>query len=439
MKTRSKSYCLVRCAGQQGMHPPGRNQPGIEKCSTGINSSEDDLPGNHNQDIPNPEPVVIPPNKPPKAKRTQWAKEEYRTVLRAVYTAQKNPITNLTEQTFIEWRKVVGNDVRENIDSNKLANVRRDVIRNKRLTDAEIDQIRTQIRNEENVTTDEKEEQHFIENMNLEPIVLIPQLRIELQNRIAEVRNASINDEDPKSQDNFTEKYSQEIEEAQLDILPEFSRTEHQDLERERDPLPKITNSAKLNLKIKLYNVALKKILTNKECGLSNLNAIIYATGKAISNQMGVKTKKKKNKHTNKHPKWKVKIQKEIDALQGELSILDEISKGTAVKTRKARKVRNRHNVTDENSLLTAKETLKQKIQVKAQRLHRYDKQNRFYWQNKIFKTDAKKFYREIGKGTINIEEPPVNKEMMKFWNDIWGKEKDLITRQNGLGVKRRG
>ena len=204
--------------------------------------------------------------------------------------------------------------------------------------------------------------------------------------------------------------------------MREFSRTEHQDFS-ERDPLPKITNSAKLNLKIKLYNVALKKILTRKECDLSNLNAIIYATGKAISNQMSVKTKKKKSKHTNKPPKWKVKIYKEIDALQ---AFLDEISKGTAVKTREARKVRNRNNVTDDNSLLTAKETLKQKIQVKAQRLCRYDKQNRFYRQNKIFKTDAKRFYREIGKGTINIEEPPVDEEMTKFWNDIWGKEKDF-------------
>ena len=113
---------------------------------------------------------------------------------------------------------------------------------------------------------------------------------------------------------------------------------------------------------------------------------------------MGVKTKKKKSKHTNKPPKRKVKIQKEIDALLVELSILDEISKGTAVKTKKARKVRNRNNVTDENSLLTAKETLKQNIQVKAQRLHRSDKRNRFYRQNKIFQTDAKIFTEKLGR-----------------------------------------
>ena len=148
--------------------------------------------------------------------------------------------------------------------------------------------------------------------MNLEPIVLIPQLNVnEVQNRIAEVRNASINDEDPESQDNFTKENSQEIEVARLDILREFSKAEYQDFS-ERDPLPKITNSAKLNLKIKLYLVALKKILTSKKCDLNNRNAIIDATGKALFNQMGVKTKMKKSKHTNKPPKWKVKIQRRL-------------------------------------------------------------------------------------------------------------------------------
>ena len=69
---------------------------------------------------------------------------------------------------------------------------------------------------------------------------------------------------------------------------------------------------------------------------------------------------------------------------------------------------------------------LKQKIQVKAQKFRRYDKRDRFYGQNKIFKTDAKKFYREIGKGTIKIEELPVDKEMTKFCSDIWRREKDF-------------
>ena len=148
MKTRNKSYRLVRRVGQQGTRPSGGNQPEVEKYASGTNSSEDDLPGNQNQENPNPEPAVIPP-KQSKVKRTRWTKEEYKTVLRAFYTAHKNPTSNLTTQTFTEWRKIVGNDVRENLDPNKLANVRRDIIKNKRLTDAEIDQIRTSIQNAE--------------------------------------------------------------------------------------------------------------------------------------------------------------------------------------------------------------------------------------------------------------------------------------------------
>ena len=256
--------------------------------------------------------------------------------------------------------------------------------------------------------------------MNLEPIVLIPQLNMnEAQNRIVEVRNASINDEDPESQDNFTKQYSQEIEEARLDILREFSRTEHQDFSA-RGPLPKITNSAKINLKIKLCNVALIK-----EYDLSNLNAIIYATGKAISNQTGIKTKKKKSKHTNKPPKWKVKISKEIYALRAELTILDEISKGTAVKTRKARKVRNRNNVTDENSLLTAKETLKQKLKLKnvVGMINETVSTSRI----RSLRPMRKNFTEKLGREPSTSRSPrSVNEEMTKLWNDIWGKEKDF-------------
>ena len=90
------------------MHPPGRNQPGIEKCATGINSSGDDLPGNQNQDIPNPEPVVIPPSKPPEAKKTRWTKEEYKTILRAFYNTQKNidsihQLNNFTMEPFYTY------------------------------------------------------------------------------------------------------------------------------------------------------------------------------------------------------------------------------------------------------------------------------------------------------------------------------------------------
>ena len=50
-------------------------------------------------------------------------------------------------------------------------------------------------------------------------------------------------------------------------------------------------------------------------------------------------------------------------------------------------------------------------------------KRGRFYRQSIVFQTNAKKFYREIGKGQIDLDEPPAGSEIIEFWNSIWEKE----------------
>ena len=95
----------------------------------------------------------------------------------------------------------------------------------------------------------------------------------------------------------------------------------------DREPLPKLACSSKLNESIKFYYVAPKEILSERECDLTSLNALVYSTAKAITAQVGVKVNRKKNYQVNKPPKWKAKIQKEIDLLRAEISILNEVSK----------------------------------------------------------------------------------------------------------------
>ena len=72
------------------------------------------------------------------------------------------------------------------------------------------------------------------------------------------------------------------------------------------------------------------------------------------------------------------------------------------------------------------KETLKQKIQLKAQRIRQYDKRSKFYRQNSTFKMENKKFYRELGKTQVNVEKPPSKEEVEKFWTSIWCTEKEF-------------
>ena len=78
-----------------------------------------------------------------------------------------------------------------------------------------------------------------------------------------------------------------------------------------------------------------------------------------------------------------------------EISILNEISKEVNVKTRMSRNSKQKYKISNENTLLIAKESLKQRVQVKARRLHRLEKRSRFYIQNKVFQTNGKTFYRE--------------------------------------------
>ena len=70
------------------------------------------------------------------------------------------------------------------------------------------------------------------------------------------------------------------------------------------------------------------------------------------------------------------------------------------------------------------REQLMQKLQVKAQRLRRYEKRSRFFRQNKIYETDANKFYSEISKSSISVKKIPLEEEVQEFWSKIWGNEK---------------
>ena len=54
------------------------------------------------------------------------------------YQALKEPKENTTQQTYELWRQKVG-EHRSYIDANKLANVRRDIMKKNRLTAAEIE------------------------------------------------------------------------------------------------------------------------------------------------------------------------------------------------------------------------------------------------------------------------------------------------------------
>ena len=73
-------------------------------------------------------------------------------------------------------------------------------------------------------------------------------------------------------------------------------------------------------------------------------------------------------------------------------------------------------------------ETLKQKVQTKAQRIRRYEKKETQYSQNKMFKEDTKRFYRNLSMKNIEAREPLWQKQ--RLTGSHYGEEKHSIMKE---------
>ena len=58
-------------------------------------------------------------------------------------------------------------------------------------------------------------------------------------------------------------------------------------------------------------------------------------------------------------------------------------------------------------------------LQSKVERARRLEKNRKRLRQNGLFQRDAKRFYRELGKQTIQITTPPSESEIERYWGDI--------------------
>ena len=118
----------------------------VEKCTTGsVTSLRKHSVGNHaHGDLPAGLSRVTPTKKKEKDKRQKWSKEDYKEVIYAFHMSLKKPSGSDKENTFSIWRSR-NNNVRMNLNGNKLANVRRDIVNNKKLTDVELREIREKV------------------------------------------------------------------------------------------------------------------------------------------------------------------------------------------------------------------------------------------------------------------------------------------------------
>ena len=380
MKTRRNPCRTVRRADQQGTRSPGQDSPGTVKYATESNSSPNEgLYGHQKGMHPTSGPADPAPTKHHKEKRKRWTREEYKELVYYFYYALEKPQTNKTEDTFIAWcSRNSESEKIEGLGANKLASVRRFIMRSKKLSDVEIAQIKEIVLN----GTREKDPVGLVEEVvKAQEEVVVP-----YADEIEPEQGMENNEEQEQ------ELNQNEMAEMRIDILEELSIVQHTSI-NDRGSLLKVRRTSKYRTIIDVGNEALKQLCNEMDPNLTELNELIYATGNVIQKRCGVKHKRKQNsvRKPNK-PKWQVKIDKEIENLRKEISLLEGHQKGKEIRSGKARKVIRKYKIESNDKIPTIKEELKQKLQVRAQRIRRYVKRNKFYRQNKIFETDTKNF-----------------------------------------------
>ena len=144
MTTNISIQCRIgRLADKQGSRLQGQLE--AEKSITETNSFSDDqiAPQNRNS---NPGPSELSSNTCQSEKRLRWSREEYKDVVKAYFMALKTPTKKMLAQTYDIWRNKVGNDTHPNVNANTLGNLRRYILKNNRLTTAEIEEIKKRYR-----------------------------------------------------------------------------------------------------------------------------------------------------------------------------------------------------------------------------------------------------------------------------------------------------
>eukprot|EP00112_Aurelia_sp_Birch-Aquarium-sp1_P014865 Seg324.7 transcript_id=Seg324.7/GoldUCD/mRNA.D3Y31 product="hypothetical protein" protein_id=Seg324.7/GoldUCD/D3Y31 len=182
------------------------------------------------------------------------------------------------------------------MDANKIASQRRYIEKNKKLTAIEIDQIKAQIEQESNDHNEAEisgQDEQTEEETPLEGI----------DNLAAEANETS---------------------ELSRDILNKYAYLEGISV-KDRPPLPKLSLTKKMKALIKESNSVLEKNIQGKS--LNEINQLLYTAAFVISDKVGKTPKQRKRRTSQGKPKWQIRIEKQVEKMRGELSLLTEMLK----------------------------------------------------------------------------------------------------------------
>ncbi|XP_030754463.1 uncharacterized protein LOC115881195 [Sitophilus oryzae] len=314
------------------------------------------------------------------------------------------------------------------MDAKKLLNQKNFIIKSKKITQLEIDNIKEQIEklmqdNRECISRDQP-----IGNEN--PNITAPVVEI------AQEGSIEIIGDEVQLQNTNADRETKELE---TKIRDEFYLLQSRSLESRKRILKKSTI---YSANIQSANKALENILVeNNNLDLFQINALIYACAYVVSTdnkqaERHYTLTSTKSKGTRKPPPWKLRIQKKIEKYRKLLSQLASIQWHNI--SVKQRHLLDSQSIFSNNTLAVTKENLKQKISALAYRIKRYEKRNKQFKQNNMFNQDKGKLFRELTLKNCNNDSMlkfPEKNDVERFWRGIL--ESDANYNEKARWIKR--
>ena len=132
---------------------------------------------------------------------------------------------------------------------------------------------------------------------------------------------------------------------------------------KERKKLSKLKNDKKLKNVVKTLYKKIEETLTDK-MDLTIINQMQYTTALLITNKIIPPKPATNRKPRGQPPAWQQRLQKQIDQLRGDISIITEYTNGNTTNKirRKLKTILKKHKITADEQLIACKEDLQQAL-----------------------------------------------------------------------------
>ena len=147
---------------------------------------------------------------------------------------------------------------------------------------------------------------------------------------------------------------------------------------KERKKLSKVKND-KLKRVVKVLDKIIEETSTDN-MDLTTTNQMQYTAALLITNKIIPPKPTTNRKPRGGPPAWQQRLQKQIDQLRGDMSIITEYTNGNTINKirRKLKTILKKHMITADEQLIACKEDLKQALQAKPPDIGEVKK----FWQN---------------------------------------------------------